>query len=363
MKHLTTRTPHLAVALVLAGAVAVSPAGADAAPATGGTTATKIVQLGDSYSAGNGTGTYTETDCWRSPENYGAQVARRLDAAYVNASCSGGVVADLLEPRALGSATTKTATYAIDPSTADPQAEWERRARESELCGAVSQPDMYFDLRVTVFAAVGGLATGTAECQLMTEPQINAVDRTTDLVFVTIGGNDLGFSTIVAQCMVAREPGGCKTALDSATTKAPVMMERAKAALAQVHERSGGHAQVYLLSYPFLMNTESYRIPEALPTYDAGAALRDLQEYGDELQAKGIAELNAQGPDHFHYVDTVKTAWGGHAHGLDPRTVPDQSASWLVPVAAPGRQVVEWVHPLPPGWAATADALYAAIAG
>lgn len=359
MNRLSRHTLHALGALALAAAGAVA-----APPVSDGAPTTRIVQLGDSYSAGNGTGSYTETNCWRSPDNYGAQVARRLGADYVNVSCSGGVVADLLEPRALGSEQTKTATYVIDPADhPDQQAEWERRAQESELCGTVTQPDMYHDLRVTAFAAVGGLATGTASCQLMTEPQINAVDRTTDLVFVTIGGNDLGFSTIVTQCMVLREPRGCETALDSATAQAPAMMEHAKAALAAVHERSGGQAEVYLLSYPFLMNTDTYAIPEALPTYDAGAGLRDLQVYGDQLQAKGIAELNAHGPDDFHYVDTVKEAWGGHAHGLDPRTVGDQSDAWLVPVAAPGRQQAEWVHPTPDGWQATAEALYAAVTG
>jgi hypothetical protein len=111
------------------------------------------------------------------------------------------------------------------------------------------------------------------------------------------------------------------------------------------------------------MNTDSYGIPEAAPTYDAGRGLRDLQVYGDKLQAKGIAELNAEGADDFHYVDTVKAVWGGYAHGLDPRTIADQSAAWLVPVAAPGRQQPEWVHPTADGWAATADALEAALAG
>jgi lysophospholipase L1-like esterase len=360
MIRLTRRSLHALAALALAatGAAAAPAAAADAARGT------QIVQLGDSYSAGNGTGTYTETDCWRSPENYGSQVARRIVAGYTNVSCSGGVVADLLEPRALGSETTKTATYTIDPAEhPDEQAEWERRARAARLCGTVTQPDFYFDLHVTSFVAAGSVATGTVGCQLMTEPQINAVDQSTDLVFVTIGGNDLGFASIVTQCMVAREPGGCETALDSATAQAPAMMERAKAAFAAVHERSGGHAQVYLLSYPFLMSTDSYGVPEAAPTYDAGRGLRDLQVYGDELQAKGIAELNGRGPDDFHYVDTVKAAWGGHAHGLDPRTVADQSNAWLVPVGAPGRQQPEWVHPTPDGWAATADALEAALTG
>ena len=347
----------VAVVLGFAGAVAgPAPAGAASAP--------RIVQLGDSYSAGNGTGDYTETDCWRSPKNYGAQVARRIGATYTNVACSGGVIADILQPRALGSETTRTATYVIDPAQyPDQEAQWQRRAREEHLCGVPTEPDLYYDLRMTSFVAAGSLATGTAACQLMARAQIDAVDRSTDLVFVTIGGNDLGFSTIVTQCLVLREPGGCRSALDGATAQAPAMMERTEAALAAVHDKSGGHAEIYLLSYPFLLNTDSYAIPEAAPTYDAGRGLRDLQVYGDQVQARGIQQLNAQGPDDFHFVDTVKAAWGGHEHGLDPRTVGDQSNAWLVPVGAPGRQEAEWVHPTPDGWSATAEAVYAAVTG
>jgi len=75
-----------------------------------------VVQLGDSYSAGNGTGTYEERSCYRSPDNYGSQVAASIGGTYTDAACSGGVVADILQPRDLGSAFTKTATYSIDPA-------------------------------------------------------------------------------------------------------------------------------------------------------------------------------------------------------------------------------------------------------
>jgi len=144
------------------------------------------------------------------------------------------------------------------------------------------------------------------------------------------------------------------------------MVERTKDALRAVEARSGGHAEVYLLSYPFLIDRESYGIPEAAPTYDAGAALNDLQRVGDALQAQGIAELNAEltggsGAGRYHFVDTVKQAWGGRVHGLDPRIVADQSQAWLVPVGSPGRDVAEFVHPTQPGWDATTSALRAAV--
>jgi lysophospholipase L1-like esterase len=362
----TTRTHRLAhAAVALVAALGTTAALASGAPAASATRTPHVVQLGDSYSAGNGTGTYEERDCYRSPDNYGTQVATSIGATYTDVACSGGVVADILHPRDLGNAFTKTATYSIDPTRyPDQKTEWLRRAQTERLCGVPAQPAFSYTYTFVAGAGVNDLYTGTVSCQLKTRPQIDAVTPDTDYVFVTIGGNDIGFSTIVVDCLTLRDPSSCKQALDAATAKAPQMVESTKAALRAVEQKSGGHAQVYLLSYPFLINTESYGIPEAAPVYDAGTALNNLQRLGDNLQARGIAELNAEpGADNYHFVDTVKAAWGGRVHGLDPHVVADNSMAWLVPVGTPGRDTAEFVHPTQPGWDATAGALRVAVTG
>jgi len=239
-----------------------------------------------------------------------------------------------------------------------------RRAQTERLCGVPAQPDFSYTYTFVTGAGVGSVYTGTVSCQLMTRAQIDSVTPDTDYVFVTIGGNDIGFSTIVVDCLTLRDPTSCKQALDAASAKAPEMVDKTKAALRAVEQRSGGHAQVYLLSYPFLIDQESYGIPEAAPVYDAGKALNDLQRLGDQLQARGIAELNAEpGADNYHFVDTVKQAWGGRVHGLAPHVVADNSNAWLVPVGTPGRDTAEFVHPTQPGWNATAGALRSAVTG
>ena len=363
------RATRAAIALVVTlGATAALTSGAPSASASTAPTAPhapQVVQLGDSYSAGNGTGTYEERSCYRSPDNYGSQVAASIGGTYTDAACSGGVVADILQPRDLGSAFTKTATYSIDPARyPDQKTEWLRRAQTERLCGVPAQPDFSYTYTFVAGAGVNDAYTGTVSCQLRTRPQIDSVTPDTDYVFVTIGGNDIGFSTIVVNCLTLRDPSSCKQALDAATAKAPQMVESTKDALRAVEARSGGRAQVYLLSYPFLINTESYGIPEAAPTYDAGTALNNLQRLGDDLQARGIAELDAEpGADNYHFVDTVKAAWGGRVHGLDPHVVADNSKAWLVPVGTPGRDTAEFVHPTQPGWNATAGALRSAVTG
>ena len=336
------------------------------APATAAPPGAEYVQLGDSYSAGNGAGTYTERTCWRSPANYGARVAAAQGADYVNVACSGGVVADILQPRALGQSTTGTATYALPGRAPNAEQHWLRQSEQADLCGEPAQEDWYWERTVTTSSIAGSgrerTMTATVRCDLMAAPQVDAVTEDTDAVFLTIGGNDIGFTTIVTQCMVFRSPAGCQQAIDSAGERIPQLREETAEALAAVHERSGGQADVYLLGYPFLLNTDSYGIPEAAPTYDAGAALHELQLLGDQAQAEGVAELDAtlRGPGEVSFVD-VKPAWGGHAHGLDPRSTPDNSDAWLVPVLAPERALPEWVHPTADGYAASADALLAAI--
>ncbi|MGO4603927.1 SGNH/GDSL hydrolase family protein [Terrabacter sp. 2YAF2] len=362
----TPRTTRLArAALAFVAALSATATVASVAPSASATPAPHVVQLGDSYSAGNGTGTYEERSCYRSPDNYGSQVAASIGGTYTDAACSGGVVADILHPRDLGSAFPKTATYSIDPARyPDQKSEWLRRAQTERLCGVPAQPDFSYTYTFVAGAGVNDAYTGTVTCQLRTRPQIDSVTPDTDYVFVTIGGNDIGFSTIVVDCLTLRDPSSCKQALDAATAKAPPMVESTKDALRAVEARSGGHAQVYLLSYPFLINTESYGIPEAAPVYDAGTALNNLQRLGDALQARGIAELNAEpGADNYHFVDTVKAAWGGRVHGLDPHVVADNSKAWLVPVGTPGRDTAEFVHPTQPGWNATAGALRSAVTG
>ncbi len=356
------RTLSIATALAAAAAgagLAAPPAGADPPPK-------QYVQLGDSYSAGNGTGSYTGTTCWRSPENYGARVAAQDGAEYTNVACSGGVVADILEPRALGEPTTRTATYPLPGRAPDVEHHWLRQAEKQQLCGTPAQDDWFYDYAITSSTVNGSgnrrTLTATVSCQLTATAQIDAVTRDTDAVFLTVGGNDVGFTDIVLACMVLRSPAGCERAVDTANAAIPRLRDEVREALAAVHERSGGRADIYLLGYPYLLDTDGYGIPEAAPTYDAGAELAAFQDRGDRVMAETMAALDTGtgGKGGFTFVD-VKPAWGGHAHGLDPSSTPDNTDAWLVPVLAPGTQQSEWVHPTVEGYAASATALTEAM--
>ena len=51
-------------------------------------------------------------------------------------------------------------------------------------------------------------------------PEVQAVNATYDLIFLTVGGNDVGFRGIVKFCLIARSRDGahCRQSLDRALT-------------------------------------------------------------------------------------------------------------------------------------------------
>lgn len=347
-----------AVAAVV-GTIGVASPAATAAPGSSTADTPHYVQLGDSYSAGNGGGSYAERTCFRSPNNYGARVAQREGATYTNAACSGGVTADILNPRELGSAKWATKTYRVPKGAVDARAQWLEQAKAASLCGTPAQQDWSYDYAVSSSASLGGLYTATVRCQLTAAPQIDAVTPKTDAVFLTMGGNDLAFTDIATTCLFLRAAGSCASVMEEAHAGVPEMKQQLKESLRAVHQRSGGTADVYLLGYPYLINTASHRLS---PTYDFGADLDRLQRRGDAVARTGMAELNREvtGEGDFTFVD-VKTDWGGRAHGLDPWVLSSHSDAWLVPIFGAGNEYSEWVHPSPAGWGASALALYAAM--
>lgn len=102
-------------------------------------TARSPIQLGDSYSAGEGAGDYDPgtngpgNTCHRSPSTYGAQLYPGIN----NAACSGAVIGDLYHPNG-------------------------------------NEP-----------------------------PQLDRIPPDTDLVLMSMGGNDLGFFTIILRCLLS----------------------------------------------------------------------------------------------------------------------------------------------------------------
>lgn len=183
------------------------------------------------------------------------------------------------------------------------------------------------------FAACAGATTA----DLLSE-QLDALDEDTDLVTITVGGNDIGWSTAVVSCLAGSDDQ-CAGALDLTrqriVSQLPGLLE---SAYAQVAARAP-NAQVVVTGYPRLFS------PEHGPFLGASTAEQEALNDGADLLNEVIAEAAAG--HGFGFVDVTDRFRG---HGVNaPRP-------WILGPSDPGA-----FHPDTAGYRAYTAAVTAAI--
>ena len=315
-----------------------------------------IIVLGDSYAAGNGAGFYYGPEgCYRSQTGWVEQYASGLRAVgyqvtLVNRACSGAETRDILNDRVLGHS-----SYTI-PLLGDRRAD-EAAARQVlaglGLCVSQHSPEERYDITAT--SAFSGLITSfTFTCTRILEAQIDAVDSDADLVLMSVGGNDVHFSTLVRECFVFPTPAGCRASVHTANSLLGTVQERTTSVLTAVGNRLNPRARVGLLSYPYLEKSDDFTLTSLLPldSYRAGEEVRKLGRRGDEIQAAAVNAANLTlGRNFAGFVGGVKERFAGHEP--DGTIVLFNLQGWLYEVTSP--IPAEWYHPNVFGHAAYAN--------
>ncbi|SFF81843.1 GDSL-like Lipase/Acylhydrolase family protein [Actinacidiphila alni] len=145
-------------------------------------------------------------------------------------------------------------------------------------------------------------------------PQFDALDRGTDVVTLTIGGNDLGFSNNLATCaqLAAGDPAGdpCHAFFTSGGTdqlaqRVQDIAPRITEALHGIRQRAP-HARVYVVGYPDLFPEDGVGCTSAAVPIAAGdfGYLRDTEK---RLNAMLAGQARAAG---VRYVDTYTPTIG-----------------------------------------------------
>ncbi len=287
--------PAVVVAgLLLAGCTgAGTPAAAPSSEPTGSRPTYSYVALGDSFTAAPGIPETSSDGCLRSSHDYPSLVASALggDVELADRSCSGAESRDLLAAQEVGGSTRP--------------------------------------------------------------PQLDSLDRDTDLVTLSIGGNDYGvFLRLVGGCVsvAAQDPDGspCRDAARAqgdllAQTRARIV-GRLVRAIEEVHQRSP-KAQLLVVGYPQLVPADG-ACTDLLPlaTGDLPFARRINHALTDNL-ARAAARTDTT------YVD-VWRASAGHDVCSDRPWVNGQ-------LAVQGGAIP--FHPLPAGQQGVADLVVRAV--
>ncbi|MEU6281278.1 SGNH/GDSL hydrolase family protein [Streptomyces sp. NPDC047028] len=138
-------------------------------------------------------------------------------------------------------------------------------------------------------------------------PQLDAVRRNTDLVTLQIGGNDIGFGTIIGTCakLAAQDPTGdpCErsynaSGYDALTLAVLKTAPKVAAVLRAVHARAP-HARVLVVGYPDLLPDDGHGCFPSVPFAQGDFPyLRDTEKRLN-LMLRLVAGVNRA-----EYVDT-----------------------------------------------------------
>jgi lysophospholipase L1-like esterase len=280
----------------------------------------KVVQIGDSYSAGNGAGDYYgPKDCYRSSSNWAERYLDTLRSTYnvtfVNRACSGGVIADLTDRREMDSKLANVFVPDEFVEKDDPGAR--HMLDERGDCTPDYRDDEAYSVTPEYASHESGGTLVSFVCSRTMEPQIDAVGQDTDVVLLTIGGNDVDFADIVMQCFVvgARDPGDCRDKVSAGQEGIGAVGVRTATALRTLKARMRPDAHIVIAAYPYLEKNPDYELRGGFlftDVYAVGREVRKFGDMGDAAQRAAANALNAEGGAQVIFVDEVKSHFAGH---------------------------------------------------
>ena len=172
--------------------------------------------------------------------------------------------------------------------------------------------------------------------------QIGKMSVDTDLVMLTIGGNDVRFGDIVKRCFSLgfRSASGCREVVENADsrmeseaveggTAVPSVRTQTRTILEKIDAKLPDGAQVVLVGYPYLSMDKEYSLADASGSYDAGTGVRSLSDKAKETQSALVDEWNTVHSSTLKvtYIDSTPTAFSGHEP--DPSAARRNDYRWI----------------------------------
>lgn len=156
-------------------------------------------------------------------------------------------------------------------------------------------------------ASYVSVACSGATTSSVISTQLSALSSSTNLVSITVGGNDVGFSSVMETC-VLESTSACVSAIDTAenkmATQLPGELDSVLSAIAVDAPNAQANGQVMVLDYPRLYDLSKSSGCIGLSTTDR----TDLNQAADELDSQ-IQAAAARNGDTF--VD-VRSQFTGH---------------------------------------------------
>ncbi len=196
----------------------------------------------------------------------------------------------------------------------------------------------------TAAASFAFVACSGATTSSVISSQLSALSATTTLVSITVGGNDVGFSSVMETCVLS-STSTCVSAIDTAESQMTTQLPGDLNALLADMKADAPNARVVLLGYPELYDLSKSATCVGLSTTDR----KDLNAAADELDG----QVKAAAVRYGDVFADVRSAFAGHE-------ICD-SSSWLHSVNF--LDLGESYHPTAGGQAGAYEPAFAAAAG
>ncbi len=256
-----------------------------------------VTVLGDSYSAGNGANGYEygPGECHRNSNNW-AEIYKRwlsgngLAITLINRACSGAKTDDFFKDREAGN-TIKTIS---------------------------GDPDKLATNKHSITSNVVGSRRGERQrrigvrCNYTIRRQLDNVNTSTDMVMMTIGGNDLGFDDIIKACFAAvlRSAEDCRSKINEAKNGMGDLERNTRNILSSLNSRLRPDAKIVLLGYPLLALNNNESLSSGFPV---AKEVRKLGLEGNSRQKKIVSAYNKSiGQEKVIFIDSIPQRFSGH---------------------------------------------------
>ncbi|MBL8774367.1 MAG: S-layer homology domain-containing protein [Acidimicrobiales bacterium] len=213
-------------------------------------------------------------------------------------------------------------------------------------------------LSLTDVSCSGAETTDMANSQGVTPgpnpPQFNALSADTDIVTLGIGGNDIGFSSIVTDCIALLpisnavcQPDYVRNGVDEISNRITATAPKVAAVIQGVRSRAP-HARIYVVGYPAILPESGGGCWPSLPL--SNADLPWLRAKNKELNSMLAAQAAANGA---RYVDV-------YTPGIGHDACQDNGVRWVEGIVPRLLQAAP-VHPNATGMAGVASVVGARI--
>ncbi|MCD4556646.1 GDSL-type esterase/lipase family protein [Schaalia sp. lx-100] len=154
--------------------------------------------------------------------------------------------------------------------------------------------------------------------------QLPALDPESDIVMLTIGGNDIQFENIVRSCFAPlfSGPNSCRKAVKNAKEQFPIVVEQMKELLGKIASKVRTGAQIVLVGYPLLSVENTTWTLKPFFGNDSYPAAQEIRQFGQEA-TQGQQHLSDEWDPAQHnnvgltYIP-VEVLFAGHEPDPDP---------------------------------------------